>query len=62
MSEGSREEFEIFHKRHLESIDMDPQDITSEFDRDENGEYIYIMAKDGWIYWEASRAALEKTK
>lgn len=58
MSERMREQFEEFHRKHLESIGMDPQDIASEFDRKDDGEYVYIMAADGWLYWQASREAV----
>lgn len=58
MSEKMREQFEEFHRKHLELSGMDPQDIASEFDRKDDGEYVYIMAADGWIYWQASRNAM----
>lgn len=58
MSEKMREQFEEFHRKHLELSGMDPQDIASEFDRKDDGEYVYIMAADGWIYWQASRKAV----
>ena len=53
-----RDEFEAFHRKHMEKLGFDKCDIDSDFDRDDSGDYIYCTAADGWIYWQASRAAV----
>lgn len=54
-----REEFEKFHRQHLLDIGWDADDVASEFDRKDNGDYVWSMAADGWVYWQASRQAIE---
>lgn len=56
--EDERSAFEEFHRERCFELRMDQSDIDSEFDRDADGEYIYVMALDGWKSWEerATRA------
>lgn len=45
-----RELFEVFHAI---ASGLEGTDLETEFDRKEDGEYIYMMAADGWKYWKA---------
>ena len=45
-----RELFEVFHTI---ASGLEGTDLETEFDRKEDGEYIYMMAADGWKYWKA---------
>lgn len=58
MSDKMREEFEKWHAGRMLARGHDNQDVASEFDLDENGDYVYWEAADGWLIWQASRAAL----
>lgn len=46
-------ERELFEAYHSISSGLEGTDLETEFDRKEDGEYIYMMAADGWKYWEA---------
>ena len=53
-----RAEFEAFHLSECKRLGMyDADDITSEFERDSNGDYIYTTTECGWRAWKAARAA-----
>ena len=45
-----RKLFEVFHTI---ASGLEGTDLETEFDRKEDGEYIYMMAADGWKYWKA---------
>lgn len=45
-----RKMFEVFHTI---ASGLEGTDLETEFDRKEDGEYIYMMAADGWKYWKA---------
>ncbi len=53
---SSREQFEEWYSKASGLCDMD---LESEFNVDDNGEYIYSGARDAWEAWQASRAAIE---
>lgn len=53
---SSREQFEEWYSKASGLCDMD---LESEFNVDDNGEYIYSGARDAWSAWQASRAAIE---
>lgn len=53
---SSREQFEEWYSKASGLCDMD---LESEFNVDDNGEYIYSGARDAWAAWQASRAAIE---
>lgn len=53
---SSREQFEEWYSKASGLCDMD---LESEFNVDDNGEYIYSGASDAWAAWQASRAAIE---
>lgn len=53
---SSREQFEGWYSKASGLCDMD---LESEFNVDDNGEYIYSGARDAWAAWQASRAAIE---
>lgn len=55
---SSREQFEEWYSKASGLCDMD---LESEFNVDDNGEYIYSGASDAWVAWQASRAAIEIT-
>lgn len=55
---SSREQFEEWYSKASGLCDMD---LESEFNVDDNGEYIYSGASDAWAAWQASRAAIEIT-
>lgn len=55
---SSREQFEAWYSKASGLCDMD---LESEFNVDDNGEYIYSGASDAWAAWQASRAAIEIT-
>lgn len=46
-------ERELFEAYHSISSGLEGTDLDTEFDRKEDGEYIYMMAADGWKYWKA---------
>ena len=55
---SSREQFEEWYSKASGLCDID---LESEFNVDDNGEYIYSGASDAWAAWQASRAAIEIT-
>lgn len=54
--DSNRKSFEEFHAKYS---NFTPERLSCAFDTDENCEYIYPSAREGWGYWQASRAAIE---
>lgn len=46
-------ERELFEEYHAIASALEGTDLESEFRRKEDGEYLYIMAAEGWKYWQA---------
>ncbi|WP_242176596.1 hypothetical protein [Pseudomonas sp. MONT-RG-20F-20-E-7-02] len=46
-------ERELFEAYHAIESGLEGTDLETEFDRKDDGEYVYMMAADGWKYWKA---------
>lgn len=50
-------ERELFEAYHAIASGLEGTDLETEFDRKDDGEYVYMMAADGWKYWKACARA-----
>ena len=54
-------ERELFEVYHAVASGLEGTDLETEFDLKEDGEYIYIMAADGWKYWKACAKSRDRS-